>query len=69
MVLTIGRVLLDDPLYAWTWTADKVSRLQRRSADRAAGGDNRQPERAPGTAGREAARSGTGSGHDLLCPS
>ena len=50
VVLTIVRVLLDDPLYAWTLTADKVNRLQQYGAGRpagdAAGGDNRQAERA-----------------------
>ncbi|KAF0295032.1 Serine-protein kinase ATM [Amphibalanus amphitrite] len=48
VVLTIVRVLLDDPLYAWTLTPDKVNRLQQRDAHRSAvaAGDNRQAERA-----------------------
>lgn len=43
VVLTIVRVLLEDPLYAWTLTADKVSRLQQRRV--AQHSDNRQAER------------------------
>ncbi|XP_037068925.1 serine-protein kinase ATM-like [Pollicipes pollicipes] len=44
LVLTIVRVLLDDPLYAWTLTADKMARLQQRRVKRVV--DNRQAERA-----------------------